>query len=113
MLWLQHEPSYTPQVEAISPTLPPDERADEPAQVKQCKDELVLSINRMDKEISQLDAQIVALKKKRVSYALSPSLVHACPRSPSHALVRPRSFSLVHVCPRFPHSPSLALVRPR
>jgi len=56
---------YNPQVEAISPTLPNDELRDE---IKQSKDELLQSINRIDREIAKNDQAISKLRLKQVNF---------------------------------------------
>ena len=58
---VKREPTYNPQVEAISPTLPPE---DNPS--KTFKDEQVQAITRVEHEISQVEQQIKNLKKKQV-----------------------------------------------
>ncbi|XP_041350209.1 uncharacterized protein LOC121369305 isoform X2 [Gigantopelta aegis] len=57
---VKREPTYNPQVEAISPTLPPE---DNPS--KTFKDEQVAAITRVEREISQVEQQIKNLKKKQ------------------------------------------------
>lgn len=60
------EPAYTPQVEAISPTLPSEEgRCESPMRVM--KENILNNINRVDKEINQLESQLSKLHKKMVS----------------------------------------------
>lgn len=58
------EPTYNPQVEAISPTLPPDETS------PSSKDQLLQAISKVDREISKVDKDIQKLKKKQVIQAL-------------------------------------------
>lgn len=59
------EPAYTPQVEAISPTLPSEEgRCDSPMRV--LKENILNNINRLDKEINQVESQVTKLQKKMV-----------------------------------------------
>lgn len=53
---VKKEPAYIPQVEAISPTLP-EERSS--------KDELVAQINKLDREISQLESTTNKMRKKQ------------------------------------------------
>lgn len=53
--------AYHPQVEAISPTLPPDHYED---QLKSTKDELLASISKVDREIAKAEIQIFQLKKE-------------------------------------------------
>lgn len=60
------QPAYTPQVEAISPTLPNDENRQDLSPFKITKDELVQNINRIDREISEAELQIAKLRKKQV-----------------------------------------------
>ncbi|ELU09203.1 hypothetical protein CAPTEDRAFT_73417, partial [Capitella teleta] len=55
---LQQESMYNPQVEAISPTLPSDDKDE-----KSSKDELLQSINTMDREIAKLESQINKLQR--------------------------------------------------
>lgn len=60
------EPAYTPQVEAISPTLPSEEgRCDSPMRL--LKENILNNINRLDKEINQVESQVSKLQKKMVS----------------------------------------------
>lgn len=58
--------AYTPQVEAISPTLP-NEETPQDSPLKSSRDYLLQNINRLDREISQAEAQIGKLKRKQVS----------------------------------------------
>lgn len=60
------ETAYTPQVEAISPTLPDDESRQESSPSKSSKDELVENISKIDREISQTGNRIMQLKKRQV-----------------------------------------------
>ena len=62
------ESTYTPQVEAISPTLPPEEKLEEMGGVKtsKAKDDLLQNINRIDKELAKLEQKVSQLKKKQV-----------------------------------------------
>ncbi|CAH1800389.1 unnamed protein product [Owenia fusiformis] len=57
------EPSYTPQVEAISPT--PDDQKIEIAAMKASKEELINSISRIDREIGKSETSIANFKKKQ------------------------------------------------
>ncbi|KAL3856873.1 hypothetical protein ACJMK2_011584, partial [Sinanodonta woodiana] len=57
----KREPAYNPQVEAISPTLPPEETN----KASKVKDELLLGISRVDREIGIVEQQIMKLKKKQ------------------------------------------------
>ena len=57
------EPAYTPQVEAISPTLPTEDSSN-----RQFKEELLQNISKKDGEITTVEAQISKLKKKEVWY---------------------------------------------
>ncbi|XP_064459282.1 nuclear receptor corepressor 1-like isoform X2 [Ornithodoros turicata] len=55
---VKKEPTaYVPQVEAISPTLPNEDRTS--------KDELLNAINKLDREIAQVESQTNKLKKKQ------------------------------------------------
>ncbi|XP_062612338.1 nuclear receptor corepressor 2-like isoform X1 [Saccostrea cucullata] len=56
---IKKEPTYNPQVEAISPTLPPDETS------QSSKDQLLQAISKVDREISKVDRDIHKLKKKQ------------------------------------------------
>ena len=62
---LCQEPTYNPQVEAISPTLPPDETS------QSSKDQLLQAISKVDREISKVDRDIQKLKKKQVDGSCS------------------------------------------
>ena len=55
-------------MEAISPTLPPEEKLDEIGGMKssKAKDELLQNINRIDKELAKLEQKVGQLKKKQV-----------------------------------------------
>ena len=64
---MQQEPAYTPQVEAISPTLPNDDVRQDMSPLKSTKDELLQNINKIDREILQTESQISKLRKKHVS----------------------------------------------
>src|SRR5688500_12529146 len=59
------QPVYTPQVEAISPTLPDGDSQAELSPFKATKDELYANINRIEREISEAETQILKLKKKQ------------------------------------------------
>ncbi|CAG0895202.1 unnamed protein product [Cyprideis torosa] len=54
---------YTPQTEAISPTLPSDMLKDE-SPLRSKKEDLLAMISKVDREIAQGESQIVKLKKK-------------------------------------------------
>lgn len=54
---------YNPQVEAISPTLPSEDKDEK--SFKTCKDEILQQINNMDREIAKIDAQIFKLKRTK------------------------------------------------
>ncbi|XP_024086197.1 nuclear receptor corepressor 1 isoform X2 [Cimex lectularius] len=55
--------AYTPQVEAISPTLP-SEAQQEDANFRSTKDHLLHGISKVDREISETELQISKLKRK-------------------------------------------------
>ncbi|XP_046570749.1 LOW QUALITY PROTEIN: uncharacterized protein LOC124278997 [Haliotis rubra] len=57
---VKREPTYNPQVEAISPTLPPEDSAS-----KTFKEELLQGISRVDREITKVEQNIMKLKKKK------------------------------------------------
>lgn len=57
--------AYNPQVEAISPTLPP-ENVVEDANFRSTKDDLLQQISKVDREISKVETTILKLKKKKV-----------------------------------------------
>ena len=59
------EPAYNPQVEAISPTPPFEEKVELPG-TRSSKDELLQSIAKVDREIAKVESQITKLKKKQV-----------------------------------------------
>lgn len=68
MTCVLQEPSqqaYTPQVEAISPTLPTDGVAED-ANFRSTKDDLLQQISKVDREISKVEGSIAKLKKKEV-----------------------------------------------
>ena len=58
---------YNPQVEAISPTLPTEDKS-ELSTMRSSKDELLQSISKVDREISKVEQQITKLKKKQVRF---------------------------------------------
>jgi hypothetical protein len=60
------ESCYQPPVEAISPT-GPEAPGDQMDDLKAVKDELLLKITRVDREIAKTESQIAKLKKKYVS----------------------------------------------
>ncbi|XP_022250944.1 uncharacterized protein LOC106467112, partial [Limulus polyphemus] len=67
------ETAYTPQVEAISPTPPyEDPRLNQPPQ-RSSKDELLQVINRLDREIAQVESQMTNLRKKQQELILEAS----------------------------------------
>ncbi|KAF6215831.1 hypothetical protein GE061_000166 [Apolygus lucorum] len=59
----QQATAYTPQVEAISPTLPTETLQDET--FKSTKDELLHGISKVDREITKTELQISTLKRKQ------------------------------------------------
>ncbi|GFR30810.1 nuclear receptor corepressor 1 [Trichonephila clavata] len=62
---IKKEPAYTPQVEAISPTLPSEEgRCESPMRLM--KENILQGINKIDKEINQLESQVSKLQKKKL-----------------------------------------------
>lgn len=61
------QPAYTPQVEAISPTLPNEDTRNDLSPFKSTRDELTRNIERLDREISEVETQIGKLKKKQVN----------------------------------------------
>ncbi|XP_023222534.1 nuclear receptor corepressor 1-like [Centruroides sculpturatus] len=65
MVEVKKEPAYTPQVEAISPTLPTDELQQDLSPHRSSKDELLQAINRIDREINQVETQTSKLKKRK------------------------------------------------
>ncbi|CAG2100531.1 unnamed protein product [Medioppia subpectinata] len=62
---VKKEPAYTPQVEAISPTLPNDDNRQDLSPFKTTKDELLQNINKIDREIMQTETQLTKLRKKQ------------------------------------------------
>lgn len=62
---LNPSPAYNPQVEAISPTLPADNVAED-ANFRSTKDDLLQQISKVDREISNIESTIAMLKKKEV-----------------------------------------------
>nr|XP_053647956.1 protein PRRC2A-like [Cherax quadricarinatus] len=60
MSW--QESTYTPQVEAISPTLPSDPRDESP--LRSTKDDLLKHIEQVDREIAKAESSIAKLRKK-------------------------------------------------
>lgn len=66
---LQEQPAYTPQVEAISPTLPNDSVQDEAFRLT--KDDLLNQIHKIDREISKVESEAKTLRRKEIE------LIHA------------------------------------
>ncbi|PNF41940.1 hypothetical protein B7P43_G14654 [Cryptotermes secundus] len=60
----REQPAYNPQVEAISPTLPPDSMQEDAA-FRATKDDLLQQIGKVDREIAKVESQICKLKKKQ------------------------------------------------
>ncbi|KAK3919063.1 Nuclear receptor corepressor 1 [Frankliniella fusca] len=58
----REQPAYTPQVEAISPTLPSEAQTDEAFRI--AKDDLLTAIHKMDQEINKGERELNALKRK-------------------------------------------------
>ncbi|XP_047470502.1 uncharacterized protein LOC125026244 [Penaeus chinensis] len=56
------ESTYTPQVEAISPTLPSDPRDESP--LRTTKDDLLKRIEKVDRDIAKAESSIAKLRKK-------------------------------------------------
>lgn len=56
------ESTYTPQVEAISPTMPNDPRDESP--LRSTKDDLLKHIEQVDREIAKAESSIAKLRKK-------------------------------------------------
>ena len=66
-IFCQEQPTqgaYTPQTEAISPI--PEPNTQEDAQFKSTKDELLLQIAKVDREIAKRESQISKLRKKLI-----------------------------------------------
>jgi len=61
------ESCYQPPVEAISPT-GPEAPGDHTDDLKAVKDELLMKITKVDREIAKTESQIAKLKKKYVSW---------------------------------------------
>jgi len=55
--------AYTPQTEAISPTLP-EPNTQEDAQFKSTKDDLLQQIAKVDREIAKRESQLNMLRKR-------------------------------------------------
>lgn len=53
--WYFQESTYTPQVEAISPTLPSDPRDESP--LRTTKDDLLKRIEKVDRDIAKVSEQ--------------------------------------------------------
>lgn len=59
-LFQEPQTAYTPQVEAISPTLPSED-----IQLRATKEDLLQQINKVDREIAKTEQQIFKLKNKQ------------------------------------------------
>lgn len=68
---LQEQPAYTPQVEAISPTLPNETNQDE--MFRLAKDDLLNQIHKMDIEIAKGDRELRTLKYKERELVMNAS----------------------------------------
>lgn len=55
--------AYTPQTEAISPTLP-EQNTQEDAQYRSTKDDLLQQIGKVDREIAKRENQLNMLRKR-------------------------------------------------
>ncbi|GIY37536.1 nuclear receptor corepressor 1 [Caerostris extrusa] len=72
------EPAYTPQVEAISPTLPSEEgRCESP--MKTLKENILASINRLEKEITQIECQDELEAEARKPSVAKETVKDVCP----------------------------------
>ena len=60
--FIWQEPAYTPQVEAISPTLPQED-----PEIKMLQKKLTDRLNRVEMDIKLVEQQIANVKKKQVS----------------------------------------------
>ena len=60
------QPAYTPQVEAISPT-PNEDIRNDLSPFRSTRDELSRNLERLNREISEVETQILKLKKKQVN----------------------------------------------
>ena len=67
--YLFQESCYQPPVEAISPT-GPEAPSDHTDDLKAVKDDLLMKITKVDREIAKTESQIAKLKKKYVSFFL-------------------------------------------
>ena len=68
--YLFQESCYQPPVEAISPT-GPEAPSDHTDDLKAVKDDLLMKITKVDREIAKTESQIAKLKKKYVSFFFS------------------------------------------
>lgn len=70
--------TYTPQVEAISPTLPSDDKSEDVTSAKslKAKEELLGHINKVDREIGKLEQNILKLKKKQVCQMILRAIIN-------------------------------------
>ncbi|XP_076345659.1 uncharacterized protein LOC143244584 isoform X3 [Tachypleus tridentatus] len=95
---IRKESVYTPQVEAISPTLPYEDLQLNQTLQRTFKDELLQVINRLDREIAQVHSQTTNLKKKQQELEMEAS---KAPDSKPHvqemSYSEPKQLSLAQV----------------
>lgn len=88
---------YTPQTEAISPTLP-EPNTQEDAAFKSTKDDLLQQIAKVDREIAKRESQISILRKKLIELeevASKPLEAPGMKRPVEEASLAPKHQSLV------------------
>lgn len=88
--------AYTPQTEAISPTLPEIIIQEDTQQYRTTKDDLLQQIAKVDREIAKRDTQISMLKKKlkELEETASKPLDTSGIKRPVEELLQPKHQSL-------------------
>ncbi|XP_022245762.1 uncharacterized protein LOC106462725 isoform X3 [Limulus polyphemus] len=84
---VKKEQIYNPQVEAISPTLPGEDSRISLSPQRTSKDELLQSINKIDREIAQVEHQVTNLRKKQLELEAEASQPSDTRKKPQEALV--------------------------
>ncbi|XP_076363299.1 uncharacterized protein LOC143253389 isoform X3 [Tachypleus tridentatus] len=84
---MKKEQIYNPQVEAISPTLPGEDSRISLSPQRTSKDELLQSINKIDREIAQVEHQVTNLRKKQLDLEAEANRPSDTREKPQEALI--------------------------